>query len=69
VTAIALQPRDVVLMPLPFSELTDRKLRPVVVMAAAGRGDWVLCQITCKSYRLYAASRVRFAGLTGAAHP
>ena len=49
-TVIALQPRDVVLMAFPFSDLTDRKLRPALVMAAAGRGDWVLCQVTSKPY-------------------
>src|SRR5437773_1344912 len=26
------------------------KLRPAIVLAEAGRGDWVLCQITSKSY-------------------
>jgi len=25
-------------------------LRPAVVLADAGRGDWILCQITSKSY-------------------
>ncbi|MGB7413631.1 MAG: hypothetical protein WA902_05430 [Thermosynechococcaceae cyanobacterium] len=35
----------VVLIPFPFSDLSDSKLRPAVVLAAAGKGDWVLCQI------------------------
>jgi len=26
------------------------KLRPAVVLAPAGRGDWILCQVTSKSY-------------------
>jgi len=26
------------------------KLRPAVVLADAGRGDWILCQITSKPY-------------------
>ncbi len=34
----------------PFSDLSQSKLRPAVVLADAGRGDWVLCQITSKSY-------------------
>lgn len=49
-TTNALQPRDVVVMPFPFSDLSAGKLRPALVMAAAGRGDWVLCQITSKPY-------------------
>jgi len=30
--------------------LTASKLRPAIVLAEAGRGDWILCQITSKSY-------------------
>jgi mRNA interferase MazF len=41
---------QVVLVHFPFSDLTASKLRPAVVLADAGRGDWVLCQITSKSY-------------------
>ena len=41
---------QVVLVHFPFSDLTAAKLRPAVVLAAAGRGDWILCQITSKSY-------------------
>ena len=40
----------VVLVPFPFSDLSQSKLRPAVVVADAGRGDWILCQITSKSY-------------------
>ena len=40
----------VVLVPFPFSDLSASKLRPAVVLADAARGDWILCQITSKSY-------------------
>jgi mRNA interferase MazF len=39
-----------VLVPFPFSDLSQSKLRPAVVVADAGRGDWILCQITSKPY-------------------
>lgn len=39
-----------VLVRFPFSDLSQTKLRPAVVLAEAGRGDWVLCQVTSKSY-------------------
>lgn len=41
---------QVVIVYFPFSDLTASKLRPAVVLAEAGRGDWILCQITSKSY-------------------
>ncbi|MDQ3777102.1 MAG: MazF family transcriptional regulator [Pseudomonadota bacterium] len=37
-------------MPFPFSDLSRYKLRPALVLADAGRGDWVLCEITSKPY-------------------
>ena len=40
----------VVTVLFPFSDLTSSKLRPAVVMADAGRGDWVLCQLTSNFY-------------------
>lgn len=40
----------VVLVRFPFSDLSQTKLRPAVVLAAAGRGDWILCQVTSKAY-------------------
>ena len=40
----------VVLIPFPFSDLSQSKLRPAAILADAGRGDWVLCQITSNPY-------------------
>ena len=40
----------VVLVPFPFSDLSRAKLRPAVVLADAGRGDWILAQVTSKPY-------------------
>ena len=40
----------VVLVPFPFSDLSQAKLRPAVVLADAGRGDWILCQVTRNPY-------------------
>ena len=40
----------VVLVRFPFSDLSQSKLRPAVVLAPAGRGDQILCQITSKDY-------------------
>ena len=40
----------VVLVSFPFSDLSQTKLRPAVVLAGAGRRDWVLCQITSNQY-------------------
>ncbi len=41
---------SVVLVPFPFSDLTQSKRRPAVVLADADRGDWILCQVTSKAY-------------------
>jgi mRNA interferase MazF len=46
----ALSTGSVVLVPFPFSDLSRSKLRPAVVIASVDRGDWILCQITSKSY-------------------
>ena len=42
--------RQVILLPFPFSDLTANKLRPALVLAQAGKGNWVLCQITSNSF-------------------
>ena len=39
-----------VLVPFPFSDLSQAKLRPAFVLADAGRDDWILCQITSNPY-------------------
>jgi len=41
---------DVVLIPFPYSDLSQAKRRPALVIADVGIGDFVLCQITSKSY-------------------
>jgi mRNA interferase MazF len=40
----------VIFLPFPYSDLTTQKIRPALLLADAGRGDWVLCQITSKPY-------------------
>jgi mRNA interferase MazF len=41
---------EVVLIPFPFSDLTQSKVRPALCLADAGRGDYILCQITSSPY-------------------
>jgi mRNA interferase MazF len=40
----------IILVPFPFADLSQSKLRPAVVLADAGRGDWILCQVTSNPY-------------------
>ena len=40
----------VILVRFPFSDLSQTKLRPAIVLADAGREDWVLCQVTSNAY-------------------
>ena len=40
----------VVLVPFPFSDLSQAKVRPAGTLAAVGRDDWILCQITSNPY-------------------
>ena len=42
--------RQVILLSFPFSDLSASKLRPALVLADVGKGDWVLCQITSNPY-------------------
>lgn len=45
-----LQPGSVVVVPFPFSDLTNAKRRPALALAHAGRGDWICAQITSNPY-------------------
>ncbi len=59
----------VVLVPFPFSDLSQAKLRPAVVLADAGRGDWILCQVTSNPYGDPRAVELREANFaTGSLH-
>ncbi len=40
----------VVLVTFPFSDLSQAKLRPAVVLAKTSANDWILCQITSNPY-------------------
>src|SRR3989338_85618 len=40
---------DVVILPFPFSDLTQSKKRPAVVIASLDGDDVILCQITSKA--------------------
>jgi len=41
---------DVVFVRFPLSDLSGQKMRPALLLAEAGRGDLVLCQITSQQY-------------------
>jgi mRNA interferase MazF len=34
---------QVVVIPFPFSVLSLKKLRPALLLADAGKGDWIVC--------------------------
>jgi mRNA interferase MazF len=40
---------DVVIVPFPFSDLTNSKRRPAVVVASLSGDDVILCQVTSQS--------------------
>ena len=55
---------QVVLLAVPFSDLSRSKFRPALLLAPAGRGDWIACQITSNPYadpRAIALSDAAFA--------
>jgi mRNA interferase MazF len=39
---------DIVVVPYPFSDLTQTKRRPALVVASAGGDDLILCQMTSR---------------------
>ena len=41
---------QVIVVPFPFSDLSAHKYRPALILADAGRGDWILCQITSNPF-------------------
>ncbi len=41
---------DIIFVTFPFSDLSQSKLRPALVLANAKRNDWILCQITSQNY-------------------
>jgi len=41
---------SVVIIHFPFSDLSKSKLRPALILASVENDDWVLAQITSKSY-------------------
>lgn len=47
---VTVQRGSVVLVRFPFSDLSSSKRRPAVVLADAGRDDYVLAQVTSKPY-------------------
>ena len=57
---------DAVIIPFPYSDLSQSKRRPALVLADVGRGDFLLCQITSKEYDdLRALSLKEFDFLSG----
>ena len=61
---VTLSPASVIIIPFPFSDLSGAKLRPALVLAETGHGDWLLCQITSNAYIDPAAVRLTDAELS-----
>lgn len=49
---------QVVLIRYPFSDLSGSKFRPALVLAHAGRGDWIVGQITSNPFADVNAIRI-----------
>jgi mRNA interferase MazF len=49
---------NVVFIPFPFSDLSDIKLRPAILLSQTSREDWILCQVTSQQY--HDADTIRF---------
>jgi len=41
---------QIVILSFPLSDLSRKKLPPALLLADAGRGDWIACQITSNPY-------------------
>lgn len=41
---------DIVIIPFPYSDLSKSKLRPALIIAAIDNKDYIMLQITSKSY-------------------
>lgn len=41
---------QIVILPFPFSDLSNKKYRPASLLADVGKGDWLACQITSNAY-------------------
>jgi len=54
---------QVIVLPFPFSDL-QKKIRPALLLASVGRGDWIVCQITSKAY--FDALAIGIAGIHNA---
>jgi len=40
----------IILVPFPFSDLSNSRIRPAICVASAGRGDWIVCQVTSQPF-------------------
>lgn len=58
---------QVVVVPFPFSNLSQAKPGPAVMLANAGRGDWILGQVTSRPYGDPRAMRIEDHSLTDGA--
>ena len=50
---------SVILVSFPFSDLSASKVRPALIVASSGRGDWVCVQITSNPYSDSSAIELR----------